>query len=221
MQENIKIKFKNIFNSIKQEKTLKFEIISISFAFILWFLMFSPVTKNLFPTFYLMLFATAALIFIGVSEFEKEILSSKKIFLGVFSAVFLYGVFWLGNEISLWLFPFAKREIVNIYHIRSGYSEIFIILILLFWIGPAEEIFWRGFLQKRFIKRFGLKKGITISTLFYVLIHVPSMNFMLVGAAFVAGVFWSWSYHRFNSIYINIISHAIWDATIFVIFPIT
>ncbi len=43
-----------------------------------------------------------------------------------------------------------------------------------------------------------------------------------VGSAiFLYGVFWSWSYWRFNSLYLNIISHTIWDATIFVIFPIT
>ncbi len=203
---------------------MKILTISYLLALSFWFLMFSPLTGHLIYTFYLMVFAASVLTGIsflyGRKMFSGEKLTKKNIILGIISAFLLYGVFFIGNEVSTFLFPFAKDQIQNIYLIRSGYEKIFIILILFFLIGPAEEIYWRGFVQNLTVKRFGNVKGIILSIILYTSIHIPSLNFMLISAAFVAGVFWGLMYFKFKSIYANIISHALWDCAIFVIFPI-
>ena len=84
----------------------------------------------------------------------------------------------------------------------------------------GEEIFWRGFLQKKLMKRYGDHIGWIAGTLIYGLVHIWSMNFMLVGAAMVAGAFWGFLYMKFRNVSMLIISHAVWTFSIFVLWPI-
>ena len=107
-----------------------------------------------------------------------------------------------------------------IYDMKSGTSPEVIALLLLAVIGPAEEIFWRGVVQRRMMARWGRNWGFVAATACYTLVHVPSLNFMLVVAAAVVGGCWGLIY-RFcpKSLTALIISHAIWDACAFVLFP--
>ena len=63
--------------------------------------------------------------------------------------------------------------------------------------------------------------GFAVATLLYALVHVSSCNFMLIMAALVAGVVWGGLYRffpdRFSAI---VVSHAVWDAAVFLWFPI-
>jgi len=56
--------------------------------------------------------------------------------------------------------------------------------------GPGEELYWRGYLQENLMRRFGKGKGWFLATGIYSLVHIWSFNFMLIGAAAVAGIFW-------------------------------
>ena len=93
-------------------------------------------------------------------------------------------------------------------------------LLLLFIIGPGEEIYWRGFIQNTLSKKMGETKGYIISVLLYAGVHIITGNIMLVIAALVCGIYWGWLYKKEKSLLPVIISHAIWDLTIFVIFPL-
>jgi len=55
----------------------------------------------------------------------------------------------------------------------------------------------------------------------YALVHVWSFNFMLVMAALVAGMVWGLIY-RINpkALPALVVSHALWDALVFVVWPI-
>ena len=138
---------------------------------------------------------------------------------GVISAAILYIVFWFGKEISARLFPFAPGQVGAIYGKGAGFPIPAIVFILLFVTGPSEEIFWRGYLQRSLMERYGRWQGWLIATVVYAGVHVWSLNFMLVGAAGVAGAFWGLMYLRYGRLDVLIISHSLWSACIFALAP--
>ena len=198
----------------------------ILLAFFFWFIMFSPWTAALFNFWGVMLAATATLttysLIIGKNDL-KEVYNFKLsyIFIGILAAVCLYLLFFIGNYVSNLLFNFSKGQVENIYATKVQASKILIGLSLFLWIGPSEEIFWRGFVQHNFGKKYGNVNGFIITTLIYTLVHIWSFNFMLIMAALICGLFLGWMYLRFKSVIPGIISHAIWAAVIFVILTIT
>jgi len=145
----------------------------------------------------------------------------RKLILGVVSAFLLYLVFLLGNFISGQIIPNASSEIDSIYAFKGGASSWRILILMLLVIGPGEELFWRGFLQEQLSKRMGRVSGYLLATVLYTGVHVFTGNFILIMAALVAGAFWGWMYLKFRSIAANVISHVIWDITIFLLIPIS
>ena len=142
-----------------------------------------------------------------------------KLGIGLLSALFLYGVFYIGNTASRFLFSFAGENIDNVYAFKSGAAPLRIILLMLLLIGPGEELFWRGFVQRNFQKDVTPWKGFLLASAIYTLVHMASGNVMLVLAAGVCGFFWGYLYYRLKSIWLNILSHTLWDVAIFIIFP--
>ena len=139
---------------------------------------------------------------------------------GMASAVVLYGIFFLGNALAPYIVPGAQGQVGGIYALGSGTERILIFLLLFFVTGPGEEIFWRGFLQKRLMDRFGAVRGFLAATLIYGGVHIFSLNLMLVMAAFVAGAFWGGLYLWRRDLPLVIVSHSLWSAFIFAVFPI-
>lgn len=156
---------------------------------------------------------------------EKNLISFRNIklrhiLIGIVSAVILYFVFYVGNIISGYLFPFKDAQISSVYSNREQGNSVLIGALLLFIIGPGEEIYWRGFIQNNLVKKFGENKGYIFATLLYAGVHIITFNFMLVMAALVCGIYWGWIYKKEKSLVPIIISHAIWDFTVFVLFPL-
>jgi hypothetical protein len=141
--------------------------------------------------------------------------------IGLGSALLLYGIFFVANEVSVLLFDFARDDIQNIYAIRDQAQATWIALLLLFIIGPGEEIYWRGLIQGTLVERLGPVKGVLITSACYALVHVVAWNFMLLGAAAVCGLFWGLLYQWRKNIYTVILSHAVWDVVVMVLFPIS
>ena len=200
-------------------------IFAIVTAFALWTAMFSPLTAPHINFWVAM--SISATILIGIATFARSSWprdfkwSLSEIVLGAAIAVALWGVFWLGDKISQLIFDFARPQVDSIYAMKDGSSSTLIALALLLLIGPAEEIFWRGYVQRTLSQRLGANKGFIVATAIYTLVHIGSLNFMLIMAAMVCGIAWGLLYRlmpeRFTAI---TISHALWDAAVFVIFPI-
>ena len=191
----------------------------------MWFVLFSPWTKSLINFWIGMTLFSASLALTSLAltrDKTAEIFEFKRsyIWIGVISAAILYLIFFIGDMAVRSLFDFAKVEIENIYSTKSQASTMKIGLLLLFVIAPAEEIFWRGFVQRRYSDRWGKWRGLVLAVMLYSLVHIWSFNLMLIAAAMVAGIFWSLLYLKYNSIVPGIISHAVWDLFIFVIYPI-
>lgn len=145
----------------------------------------------------------------------------KAVIQGLLAAAVLYFMFWAGKEISTIILPFASGQIGAIYGKGEGFPTAVIFLLLLFVTGPCEEIFWRGYLQRRLMARHGKWAGFLLTTLVYAGVHVFSFNFMLVGAAAVAGAFWGFLYMRLGRLDGVIISHSLWSAVIFAVAPMS
>ena len=139
----------------------------------------------------------------------------KAIVQGLFSAAVLYVIFWFGKWASTRIFPFATSQIDAIYGKGEGFHLLIIFFMLLLVTGPGEEIFWRGFLQRNLMVRYGKLRGWLIATAIYAGVHIWSFNFMLIGAAGVAGAFWGLLYLRWQNLTPVIISHAVWSAFVF------
>ena len=191
----------------------------------LWTVMFSPWTAPYVPFWWMMTgsaLALASLSTIFGRDWWKLLKwTPYNVLSGIFIAVLLWGIFWVGDRVSSWLFDFAGRQVNAIYGMKAGESPWLLTALMLLLIGPAEEIYWRGYVQKTLSGRFGKNAGFISATLLYALVHAGSCNFMLVMAALVAGAVWGALYRffpeRFSAI---IISHAVWDAAVFIWFPI-
>ncbi len=206
-------------------------IIGIFLAAFCWFMMFSlfpqlavRIHNNYF--WYAMSFSTLMLTIytlINQKEKLKELFKfeMKFVYIGVAHGVLLYGISRLGVFIISNFFDFAKPQLNLIYSTRDQAPPILIAMLLLFIIAPAEEIFWRGFVQDKLGSFVSKKNAMRITIVLYVIVHIWAMNPMLLLAALVLGVHWGYMYFRFGSLIPGIISHALWDTIIFVILPIS
>lgn len=193
-------------------------------AAVLWFVMFSPWTAPHVNFWYMMTFSAITLTTISTlwcREWARDIvLSGRNLLVGLAVAFVLWWVFWTGDKVSQLIFGFARGQVDMIYAMKGGTPPALIAVLLLLIIGPAEEIFWRGFIQRRMMARWGSNVGFIAATACYTLVHLPSLNFMLIVAAGVVGGCWGLIYRFFpRSLTALIISHAVWDACAFVLFP--
>ncbi len=147
--------------------------------------------------------------------------SAGSVVLGLVSAAVLYGIFYAGNSLAPYFVKGAGAQVHGIYGLGTGSDKILVFLLLLLVTGPGEEIFWRGFLQENLMKRLGPFGGFAACTAVYAGVHVFSMNFVLVMAALIAGAFWGALYLWKRDLLLVIVSHSIWSAFIFAVFPIT
>jgi uncharacterized protein len=148
-------------------------------------------------------------------------ISWKDILLGVLSAAGLYGIFQIGDRASRAILPRGGQQIEEIYKLKRIRPRAELMARLGLIIGPAEEFFWRGFLQQGLMDHFGRLWGSLLGIAAYGGVHIPSGNFTLVGAATVAGAFWGGLYSLGMPLGALIVSHVIWDNWIFLIQPTT
>jgi len=141
--------------------------------------------------------------------------------LGLLSAVALYGVFQVGDRLARRIMPAGGKDIDEVYSLRTLGSVPELVARLALVIGPAEELFWRGFVQRRLTRRFGRWRGAALAAAAYGGAHVASGNATLTGAATVAGGLWSALAAAGLSMPALIASHIAWDVWIFLIAPTT
>jgi len=200
---------------------------SLVLTFGLWFVMFVVKPFNFFlmmslSTVLLSLIAFGA----GWPVFKKEELTGRNILLGAATAIVLYAVFLIGNRMltfisdGLGLIPGRAENLLSIYARQGSMSPALVGTLLFFPIGFGEEVYWRGLVQRYFMSRWGGLNGFWITALIYTLVHVPTLNPVLILAAFTCGLFWGGVFALTGSLVPVLISHMIWDPLIFTILPI-
>jgi uncharacterized protein len=169
------------------------------------------------------IFTASMLVLISYSIIHEEIEDNAStgsfLTLGFLSGLGLFGVFWLGSSlIELLNLPFSS-QISRLYS-RFSPDIFWHYLVLVLIIAPGEELFWRGFIQKRLGRYFNLKKTIGLSVIFYASVHLYSGEFILVLAAIIAGLAWSILYAWKRSMPLVIVSHIVFDLLLFVFLPL-
>ena len=153
-------------------------------------------------------------------ELRRTRFDAKDLLVGLSSAGVLYGVFVVGDKLARIIMPRGGEEIASIYDLGTMGKKIELGARLALVIGPAEELFWRGLVQKRLIDRYGPLKGAILGTAAYGGAHLITGNATLIGAASVAGAFWGGLHALGVPLSSLIVSHAVWDVLAFLVAPI-
>ena len=194
-------------------------------AAVLWTIMFSPWTAP-HVNFWVMMTCSGLTLTLystwAAPGWWKNIrMGLSDIVIGIGLAAALWGIFWLGEFFSTLLFDFARPQVDMIYGMKEGENPWVLTVLMLLIIGPAEEIFWRGYLQNNLSKKWNPNIGFIVTTLMYGLVHISKFNFMLIMAAAVAGFVWGLAYRFFpERLGAIVLSHALWDCAVFIWFPI-
>lgn len=149
---------------------------------------------------------------------DDEASFTKYLFFGIISGIVLYTVFWLGDKIIFILHLPLENSISRLYHWYSP-NLFFAYLGLVLVAGPGEELFWRGFIQKRLMSYFKPITSIVVGALLYASVNIYSGQFILVLASFISGFVWGSLYYWKKSMPLVIVSHIIFDIMIFIILP--
>ncbi len=144
---------------------------------------------------------------------------AKDVAQGLASAAGLYAVFQVGDRAARRIIPTGGEDIDHVYALRQLRSRPELAARLAFVIGPAEELFWRGLVQRRLGRRSGPWRGAALASAAYGGAHVATGNLTLIGAAGVAGAYWSALAAAGLSMPALIVSHVAWDIWIFLIAP--
>ena len=135
----------------------------------------------------------------------------REIAVGLATAAGLYGIFRVGDTVAREVIPRGGEEIGDIYELRSLRSKEELAVRLGLVIGPAEELFWRGFVQGR--------AGYPTATALYGGAHIVTENVTLIGAATIAGAYWGFLRAVGVPLGALVVSHVAWDIWIFLVAP--
>jgi membrane protease YdiL (CAAX protease family) len=155
----------------------------------------------------------------GDKSLQRPRLRRRDLALGLGIAAGLYGVFAVGDRMARRVLPSGDENIADIYRLREMRPNHEIALRLAAVIGPAEELFWRGAVQRSLAQRMGHLPAVMISTLAYGGAHLVTRNPALIGAATVAGLYWSVIAAANAPMAALIVSHVVWDIWIFLVAP--
>lgn len=155
----------------------------------------------------------------GDRSLQRPRLRARDVALGLGIAAGLYGVFQVGDRMARRILPSGNENIRDIYELRSLRPKDEIAMRLAAVIGPAEELFWRGLLQRSIARRWGGPPAAVAATIAYGGAHLVTGNPALIGAATVAGLYWSALATFGVPMAALIVSHVTWDIWIFLIAP--
>lgn len=198
----------------------RFASLSLVLAAVLWTFVF---LIRPFDFWAMLASATFILLIIAVLVSREKLAlhpSISLILYGIVTAVLLYGLFYFGFEATK-SNPIFSQGISQVYGLRSNESRWLIAVLLIFPIGPGEELYWRGLIQRTFAEKKGSNAGLVIASLAYALVHLPTLNPPLILTALIGGFVWGSLYKFTKSFVPGIVSHVLWDLMIFVLLPFT
>jgi membrane protease YdiL (CAAX protease family) len=194
--------------------------LSLIIAAALWILIFLIRPAN----FWIMLAASTFILLVLSFAINKDRaigrIDLRSVMLGLLSAVLLYGFFFVGFQVTKSI-PFLNEGVSSVYELRSSTPLSLIAGVLIFPIGPGEEFYWRGLVQRRFSERFGPNTGFVVATAAYSLVHLLTLNPTLIMTALICGSVWGFLYRRTGSLIPSVTSHVLWDLLIFVVAPLS
>ncbi len=144
---------------------------------------------------------------------------TKSLLAGVIGAVLLYMLFYVGYQATIALG--MQKDVGNVYAMIYGNAPAFILFPVLAIIGICEEIYWRGGMQVylKDAKSIFMRYPWIFAAFYYGLIHLSTLNIILVGAAMLVGILTNIIAYRYG-ILASIITHVAWIWMIVIFIPI-
>ena len=186
-------------------------VIGLAAAFGLFALTFRGQRARFWERMTLTGFVLGAMALANEPELRQMRWRKRDLAYGLGSAGALYGIFQVGDRFARSVMPRGSKEIKDIYALRTLAPPTEIATRLATVIGPAEELFWRGFVQRR--------AGGLAAAAAYGGVHLVTGNTTLVGAAAIAGIYWGLLRALGMSMPALITSHIAWDIWIFLLAP--
>jgi membrane protease YdiL (CAAX protease family) len=141
----------------------------------------------------------------------------RDVALGLASAAGLWAVFQAGDHLTRRFLRGGEGQIEGIYALRELRPRAELAARLGLIIGPAEELFWRGFVLRRLVAALGAKRGVAAAAAAYGGAHLVTGNVTLIGSASVAGLYWSALAAAGLPMPALVVSHAAWDIWMFLL----
>ncbi|MFT4412334.1 CPBP family intramembrane glutamic endopeptidase [Fredinandcohnia humi] len=152
--------------------------------------------------------------------YEWKYFSIPKVSLSIVSGLIMYGLFFIGKSVSSMLFPTLLGDVAVLYDkvkptLFLHYLLLFIIII------PGEELFWRGFIQKKLEAVLQKKNWVVfVSALLYTSANLYTWNPLFLLATFVGGIIWGGLYMWNRNIILTILSHLVFNLFFLVLLPL-
>jgi uncharacterized protein len=196
----------------------RYELLTLPLPYALWFIAFRMPFLGFWPTLSLSAAILLALCIPRLKRMGFKV-GWQGLTVGVASAILLYLFFWSGYQVAR-VIPGFVQTISSVYGLRGGASSLEVASLLLFPIGPTEELYWRGLIQRRLKERFSPSGALLLTAALYASIHISTLNPSLLAVAFIGGLVWGEIYNRYGSIVPVLVSHVLFDEMIFVLFVI-
>ena len=162
-----------------------------------------------------------SLALVADADLRRTRIRPRDVAIGAAAAAGLYAVFRVGDRLARRVMPRGGDEIDRVYALRSLRPTPELLARLALVIGPAEELFWRGLVQRGMVRRLGRWPGAAATAGAYGAAHVVTGNLTLTGAAATAGAYWSALAAAGMPVGALIASHVLWDVWIFLVQPTT
>jgi len=191
-----------------------YELLTLPLPFLLWFYSFGSFP----PDFWTKLSVSGlVLLLVALTRWRKVKLrpSASGVAVGLASGALLYLFFWAGYHVMSTV-PGFLGTVSSVYAYAGGTPRAAIAAVLLFPIGPAEEFYWRGFIQRRIGGMTSPVVSVVLTSLLYASIHIVTLNPSLLVVAIVGGLVWGGLFAKYGNLFPVLVSHILFDEMIFV-----
>ncbi|RFB18115.1 CPBP family intramembrane metalloprotease [Bacillus sp. HNG] len=157
---------------------------------------------------------------IRYGKFDTKTISISNTAIAILSGLLMYGLFFTGKIGSELVFPNVLTDVADLYmKVQPQLTWHYVVLFLI--IIPGEELFWRGYIQKKVENHFENKLlVIVISSLLYMSANMYTFNPLFLLATFAGGVVWGTLYMWNRNILLTILSHLVFNLFFLVLYPI-
>ncbi len=193
-------------------------LLCLCLAYLLLFISYLDLSKFWFTYTAAMTLLMILSILIEHPDSQKQPLRNLLLY-GSLSGALMYGITWTASKWLPLLYPPLQIQLEDLYRLLSPASAWqYAVLILL--IIPGEEIFWRGFVQRRIHGHITTIPSVLLAALLYTLPLVFSGNLLLVLAGIGGGLLWGTLYAWKKNLQMVIISHLLFDLLLLAVFPL-
>ena len=152
------------------------------------------------------------------SVFDKP--SAKNVVVGIAVGIAMSFATWWLYPLSITILPSIEGEVETLYALlRQPPGPIRAFPLLLF-VVAAEELVWRGLAIDVFSSTLGRWPAVLVSALLYVLPQVAFRSPLLVLIALLCGLLWGLLRVSCKGLAAPFTAHVIWNARVFIIYPV-